>query len=121
MNRTYLDWNATAPLRPEAREAMLAATEIVASHPTATIDSRIALDPGPRVRFGKLTISGNQRMDPRRLRKIAGFPEGEPFDPEELDDVRRRLRRTRPAGGRRRAWRQKCVACRRAPSRCVPG
>ncbi len=75
-------------------KADVAATEIVASHPTATIDSRIALDPGPRVRFGKLTISGNQRMDPRRLRKIAGFPEGEPFDPEELDDVRRRLRRT---------------------------
>ena len=27
--RVYLDWNATAPLRPEARAAMLAATEIV--------------------------------------------------------------------------------------------
>ena len=26
MNRTYLDWNATAPLRPEALEAMLDAT-----------------------------------------------------------------------------------------------
>ena len=27
MSRTYLDWNATAPLRPEARAAMLEATE----------------------------------------------------------------------------------------------
>ena len=27
--RTYLDWNATAPLRPEAREAMLAALDLV--------------------------------------------------------------------------------------------
>jgi cysteine desulfurase len=26
--RTYLDWNATAPLRPEAREAMLAALDL---------------------------------------------------------------------------------------------
>ena len=25
--RTYLDWNATAPLRPEAREAMLGALD----------------------------------------------------------------------------------------------
>ena len=25
--RTYLDWNATAPLRPQAREAMLAALD----------------------------------------------------------------------------------------------
>jgi cysteine desulfurase len=28
-SRTYLDWNATAPLRPEAREAMLAALDLV--------------------------------------------------------------------------------------------
>ena len=28
MNRTYLDYNATAPLRPEAREALLAALDI---------------------------------------------------------------------------------------------
>ena len=75
-------------------KADVAATEIAASHPTATIDSRIALDPGPRVRFGQLTIKGQERMDPRRLRKIAGFPEGEPFDPEDLETVRRRLRRT---------------------------
>ena len=27
--RTYLDWNATAPLRPEARAAMLAAMDAV--------------------------------------------------------------------------------------------
>ena len=28
MSRTYLDYNATAPLRPEAREALLAALDI---------------------------------------------------------------------------------------------
>ncbi|KAB2919754.1 MAG: cysteine desulfurase [Hyphomicrobiaceae bacterium] len=32
--RTYLDWNATAPLRPEARAAMLAAFELV-GNPTS--------------------------------------------------------------------------------------
>src|SRR6201984_2628378 len=26
--RTYLDWNATAPLRPQAREAMVAALDV---------------------------------------------------------------------------------------------
>ena len=29
MRRTYLDWNATAPLRPEARDAMIAAMDEV--------------------------------------------------------------------------------------------
>ena len=28
MSRTYLDYNATAPLRPEARDALLAALDI---------------------------------------------------------------------------------------------
>lgn len=69
-------------------------TDITADHATNTIDSRIALDPGPVLRFGDLTIRGEKRMNPRRLRKIAGFPEGERFDPEKLEDVRKRLRRS---------------------------
>ncbi len=68
--------------------------EIVADHDVNTIDSRIALAPGPAVTFGKLSISGYDRMNPRRLRKIAGFPEGQAFDPEDLETVRKRLRRT---------------------------
>lgn len=34
MDRVYLDWNATAPLRPEAREAMIAALD-VAGNPSS--------------------------------------------------------------------------------------
>ncbi|MTH80241.1 autotransporter assembly complex protein TamA [Paracoccus aestuariivivens] len=69
-------------------------TDIIADHATSLIDSRITLAPGPELRFGELKIRGYQRMDPRRLRKIAGFPEGERFDPELLEDVRKRLRRS---------------------------
>ncbi|MCF3974377.1 autotransporter assembly complex protein TamA [Paracoccus salsus] len=68
--------------------------DITADHNANTVDSRIGLAPGPAVTFGRLNISGHERMDPRRLRKIAGFPEGEPFDPEKLETVRKRLRRT---------------------------
>ncbi|WP_233253372.1 autotransporter assembly complex protein TamA [Paracoccus binzhouensis] len=75
-------------------KAEVASTDIVADHATNLIDSRIHLAPGPELRFGKLTIRGYQRMNPRRLRKIAGFPEGERFDPEKLEDVRKRLRRS---------------------------
>lgn len=74
-------------------KAEVAETDIIADHATNLVDSRIRLAPGPALRFGKLTIRGYERMDPRRLRKIAGFPEGERFDPEKLEDVRKRLRR----------------------------
>lgn len=67
---------------------------IVADHNQNTVDSQIALAPGPAVTFGKLNITGYDRMNPRRLRKIAGFPEGTRFDPEEIEDVRKRLRRS---------------------------
>ncbi|TJZ85132.1 autotransporter assembly complex protein TamA [Paracoccus hibiscisoli] len=68
--------------------------QIVADHDASQVDSRIALTPGPRVSFGRMSVSGNQRLNERRLRKIAGFPEGERFDPEELETVRQRLRRS---------------------------
>lgn len=68
--------------------------EIIADHNVNSVDSQIALSPGPAVTFGKLNISGQERMKLRRLRKIAGFPEGQPFDPDELDLVRQRLRRS---------------------------
>lgn len=75
-------------------KAAVAGRDIVADHRETTLEARVALDPGPRVRFGTLHITGQDRMNPRRLAKIAGFPSGEVFDPEQLDQVRARLRRT---------------------------
>lgn len=75
-------------------KAEVAETEIIADHEIQRVESRIALSPGPQVRFGQLRATGNQRLSTRRLYKIAGFPEGERFDPETLEEVRRRLRRT---------------------------
>ena len=42
MNRTYLDWNATAPLRPEARAAMIDATEITGNPSSVHAEGRAA-------------------------------------------------------------------------------
>ncbi len=67
---------------------------IIADHAAATLSAEVALDPGPRLRFGTLTITGEQRMRERRIRKIAGLPEGEVFSPEELRLAAERLRRT---------------------------
>lgn len=42
MTRTFLDWNATAPLRPEARAAMLAAMDVVGNPSSIHAEGRAA-------------------------------------------------------------------------------
>lgn len=75
-------------------KAAVADQDLRADHARATLAARIALDPGPRLRFGRLTFQGQDRMREDRLHAIAGFPEGEVFDPREIRQSADRLRRT---------------------------
>jgi len=75
-------------------KARVADQKITADHRAQTLDATIRLDPGPELRFGEMTMSGYQRLRPKRLAEIAGFPTGEVFSPEKLDKVRARLRRS---------------------------
>jgi translocation and assembly module TamA len=75
-------------------KAFVAADEVLADHAARRIDADVRLDPGPRLRFGRLEISGEDRMRERRIRKIAGLPEGETFSETELRRAETRLRRT---------------------------
>lgn len=68
--------------------------EIVADHARATLDAHVRLSSGPRLRFGPLEITGNERVRTARIRKIAGLPEGNTFSPEALRLSAERLRRT---------------------------
>ncbi|WP_226621141.1 cysteine desulfurase family protein [Alloyangia pacifica] len=42
MTRAYLDWNATAPLRPEAKDAMIAAMDVVGNPSSVHAEGRAA-------------------------------------------------------------------------------
>ncbi len=75
-------------------KARVAGQDVTANHRDATLAARIALEPGPRLRFGPLTVDGAERMRERRVIKIAGLPEGEVFSPQELERAANRLRRT---------------------------
>ena len=75
-------------------KARIADQSLTADHRQALLDARLRLDPGPEVRFGKLTFSGQKRMKLYRLNKIAGLTEGEKYSPEELRRASERLRRT---------------------------
>ena len=67
---------------------------IVADYARRALDVSIAIRPGPAVRFGRLDIDGNERVRTERIREIAGFPTNDVFDPDTLELVQTRLRRT---------------------------
>lgn len=67
---------------------------IVANHRTSVLDADIELLPGRQLRFGKMGISGNEDVRPEAIEKIAGFPSGTVFDPQQVKKVGTRLRRT---------------------------
>ncbi|MFN4193679.1 MAG: autotransporter assembly complex protein TamA [Tabrizicola sp.] len=75
-------------------KAFVGSDRVLADHAARRIDADIGLTPGPRLRFGPLTITGEQRMREARIRKIAGLPEGETFSETELRRAETRLRRT---------------------------
>lgn len=75
-------------------KADLAGQQITADHAADTLAARIALAPGPKLRFGRLVIRGDTNVRHNRIRRIAGLPTGERFDPEDLDRSARRLRDT---------------------------
>ena len=75
-------------------KARVTGQDLVALHPTARLDARISLAPGPHLQFGRLSVTGADRMREKAIRRIAGLPEGETFSPDALDRVARRLQRT---------------------------
>lgn len=75
-------------------KALVASEEVVADHRTQRLVADVRLAPGPKLRFGPLLVVGEDRMRERRIRKIAGLPEGETFSETELLRGEMRLRRT---------------------------
>ncbi len=72
----------------------LAEQSVTANHAQSTLAVRLGLLPGPRVQFGRLVRTNESAVRAKRIARIAGFPEGEVFSPEELETVAKRLRRT---------------------------
>lgn len=75
-------------------KAEVGTRRITARHADAVLDADIELLPGPRLRFGTMTISGDTDVRRESISRIAGFPTGEVYDPDKLQRVGTRLRRT---------------------------
>ena len=75
-------------------QARVADQSILARHEARRLDVSVTLDPGPRLRFGQLEVTGTNRVSDERVRQIAGLPVGEVYSPDDLETAERRLRRT---------------------------
>ncbi|WP_135429800.1 autotransporter assembly complex protein TamA [Pseudotabrizicola sediminis] len=75
-------------------KARVTGQDVVADHPNRTLSARVGIDPGPRLRFGPVDVTGQSRTRENRVRKIAGIPQGETYDPAEVARAESRLRRT---------------------------
>ena len=75
-------------------KAKLRDQQIIARHAQARLDAQIDLEPGPRLKFGKMYIDGTSDVRHDSIDRIAGFPSGEVYSPEKLQKVGTRLRRT---------------------------
>jgi translocation and assembly module TamA len=76
--------------RAKAREAD---REIIADHTTNRLDATLTMDPGPYVRFGRVSVESRGRTDPAFVAYMVDIQEGDSFDPDEVDAARQRLAR----------------------------
>lgn len=86
------DWRQAGHAKAE-----VTSQQITADHRANSVTAQFAIVPGPRLTFGRARIapeSADSKVRPERIRAIAGVPEGEVYDPEEIDKAERRLRRT---------------------------
>jgi translocation and assembly module TamA len=68
--------------------------QVTARHDDNELDVTVTLAPGPQLRFGALSIEGNEDVSADRIREIAGLPVGEIYSAAEIEKAERRLRRT---------------------------
>lgn len=78
-------------------KAAVSAQDIQADHNRNTVAARFGIAPGPRLTFARPRIAANSaesEVRPERIRAIAGIPEGQVYDPDDVTTGERRLRRT---------------------------
>ncbi len=75
-------------------KASVAKREVVADHRTHLVDVTLVVAPGPKARFGAVTVVGVKRVDPQYATFMTGIKEGDPYDPDTIDRAVKRLQDT---------------------------
>src|SRR5690606_8277253 len=74
-------------------KASIASRDVVADHPSRTLEVSITVDPGAYALVGAIGVEGTQRMDPAFIVRQTGLVQGAETDPDDLDLARERLNR----------------------------
>ncbi len=74
-------------------KAAIAGREVVADHPSNTLDVRMRIDPGPRAAYGAVSVEGNQRMIAEFIARQTGLELGKEYDPDDIERAKKRLAR----------------------------
>jgi translocation and assembly module TamA len=74
-------------------KARIAKRDVVADHPTSTVDVTITVDPGRHADIGDVAVQGTENMDPEFVRRQTGLTVGEEYDPDTLAKAQKRLSR----------------------------
>lgn len=81
-----------ARLRNEGHPfAKITAKDVVADHATRTLNVSFLVAPGPVATFGPFTVSGGESLPPNFVSERIDIRPGEPFSPDRLERLRRRL------------------------------
>ncbi|MGI3170385.1 autotransporter assembly complex protein TamA [Pseudooceanicola sp. C21-150M6] len=78
-------------------KAKVTQQDITVDHARESVAARFGITPGPRLTFGRARLSASSadsKVRPKRILAIAGIPEGEVYDPDDIDTAEQRLRRT---------------------------
>ncbi len=71
--------------------AKVVSKDVVADHATNTLNITFRVAPGPIATFGPFTVSGTQSLPPNFVADRIDIRPGEPFSPQRLTDLRKRL------------------------------
>lgn len=74
--------------------AKVAGQNITVNHNRATLNADIRLAPGPKLRFGQLSVPQDSAVRAGSIAQIAAMPSGQTFHPDTVQTVATRLRRT---------------------------
>jgi len=65
--------------------------DALVDHGERTLDVRYVAEPGPRLAFGEISVSGLERLHEDYIRRRLGIAAGEPFSPSRLERARQDL------------------------------
>ena len=74
--------------------ARLGDREVIVDHADRSMRVTVAVDPGPPLAFGPLSIEGLDKVEENYVRLLVPWTEGELFDRRKVEEFRRKLART---------------------------